>query len=171
MICLIIGKYVAIYLSLGVGLVVIGALLRIYSSAFLSKDQVLATDGPYGFCRNPLYLGTIIIQAGFGFMSGSLIVTIIGVIFFLFLYFKVIEEEEKWLLSNFGEKYLEFLRKSPRLFPTFKSFSAVFRTKGFSTATLATNKELKNSLAVVIGTALFLIKYLFELWEFPINLW
>src|SRR5580658_7817711 len=52
-------------LKLGVGFIVAGLLLRLWSNGFAIKNDKLTTSGPYAFVRNPLYLGTFLIAIGF----------------------------------------------------------------------------------------------------------
>ncbi len=171
LLCLFLGNFRPAQFSVGLTLILIGYLLRLYSSAFISKGIALTTSGPYSLCRNPLYLGTILIQVGFGFLSGSYILTLIGFVFFCFLYVRVILEEERWLLRRFGEDFRSYLKRSPRLFPTPISFLNAFSLRGFSFGSLTQNRELVNGIAVIGGVSVFLVKYAFSLWQVPINLW
>ena len=46
-------------------LVVPGLWLRAYASGYVKKNQELTTTGPYAYTRNPLYLGSMLMAAGF----------------------------------------------------------------------------------------------------------
>src|SRR5438270_12818918 len=46
-------------------LLVPGLLLRALASGHVQKDRQLTTSGPYAYTRNPLYLGSLILAAGF----------------------------------------------------------------------------------------------------------
>src|SRR3990172_7672342 len=43
--------------EIGVALMGAGALLHTLAAAYLAKNQVLSTGGPYRFVRNPFYVG------------------------------------------------------------------------------------------------------------------
>src|SRR5438309_12069785 len=46
-------------------LVIPGLWLRGYASGYVKKNQELTRTGPYAHTRNPLYLGSMLIAAGF----------------------------------------------------------------------------------------------------------
>ena len=46
-------------------LVLPGLWLRAYASGYVKKNRELTTTGPYAHTRNPLYLGSILMAAGF----------------------------------------------------------------------------------------------------------
>src|ERR1035438_599870 len=52
-------------LALGGAVAAAGVFLRAMASGHVKKNEQLATSGPYAYCRNPLYLGSIIIAVGF----------------------------------------------------------------------------------------------------------
>lgn len=171
LLCLILSRFELPLFIVGLVFLFLGVSLRLSSSGFILKDGELSVGGPYAFCRNPLYLGTILIQVGFGFLAGSISLAIIGFIIFVYVYLLVIALEEKWLLARFGSAYEEFLRSSPRLFPTPKSFPKILSLAGFKWERFFQNRELKNATVVVLALALFLLKYILKLWEMPLNLW
>ena len=51
--------------------VLTGLCLRGYAAGYVRKNAELTTTGPYGYTRNPLYLGSMLIAFGFGAASGS----------------------------------------------------------------------------------------------------
>src|SRR5207244_11091186 len=62
-------------LTLIVGAVVAlpGLALRAWAVGYLRKNEALATDGPYAYTRNPLYLGSFLIGLGFTVGAGGVI--------------------------------------------------------------------------------------------------
>ena len=49
----------------GIGYIIAGILIRLWSNGYAIKNDKLTTSGPYAFVRNPLYLGTFLIAIGF----------------------------------------------------------------------------------------------------------
>src|ERR1700753_3951974 len=59
-------------LVLGLVLVVPGLWLRAYAAEYVKKNAELTRTGPYAYTRNPLYLGSMSIAAGFAVAAGRL---------------------------------------------------------------------------------------------------
>lgn len=97
-------------------LVVPGLWLRAYASGYVKKNQELTTTGPYGHVRNPLYLGSILIAAGFAVALESWAVGIALAVMFIAVYVPVIVSEERFLRSAFPG-FDEYCGRVPRLIP------------------------------------------------------
>ena len=97
-------------------LVVPGLWLRGYAAGYVKKNQELTTTGPYAYTRNPLYLGSMLIAAGFAVALQSWPVAWALVVFFLVIYVPVIASEERFLRSTFPE-FDQYCRRVPRLVP------------------------------------------------------
>ena len=52
-------------LALGLPVSVLGLALRAWAAGHLEKNRTLAESGPYAYVRNPLYIGTLAVAAGF----------------------------------------------------------------------------------------------------------
>jgi protein-S-isoprenylcysteine O-methyltransferase Ste14 len=158
---LILGHWQLWMFLIGIVWIALGAALRIYSAGIIHKDRELSTTGPYALCRNPLYLGTILIQFGIGLLSGSWLYTAIALVIFIGIYTWVILLEERWLAGLFGDVYKEYLRTTPRLLPAVRSLSMMSREAPFSWKQAKVNRELKSRIAPAAAVILFLIKYVF----------
>lgn len=97
-------------------LVVPGLWLRGYAAGYVKKNQELTTTGPYAYVRNPLYLGSILIAAGFAVALESWAVGIALAIMFIAIYVPVIASEERFLRATFPG-FDEYCRRVPRLIP------------------------------------------------------
>ena len=104
--------------SIAAGFVVSAAGLgiRAYASGYVRKNEELATTGPYAYTRNPLYLGSIIIAAGFALAARSWMIAATFLLMFLAIYLPVIRGEEEFLRQRFPE-FAEYERRVPRLIP------------------------------------------------------
>lgn len=91
------------WISLGAGfaMAAVGVLIRALASGHIRKNAELATTGPYAYTRNPLYLGSIVIAAGFIIAARNLWIGIGALAMFAFIYLPVIAAEEKYLRSTF----------------------------------------------------------------------
>lgn len=90
----------------------------------------LVTDGIFGLCRNPLYVGNLTICAGLMLMHGDPLVMIVGMAAFLFSYTAIVRAEEAFLLAKFGPAYEAYMRDVPRWLPKLGQFREA--TEGMS---------------------------------------
>jgi protein-S-isoprenylcysteine O-methyltransferase Ste14 len=77
----------------------------------------LVTDGIFGHCRNPLYVGNLLILAGLFIVHNNPWVYLIGGAFFLYGYHAIVAAEESFLLDKFGEDYAAYCRRVNRWLP------------------------------------------------------
>jgi protein-S-isoprenylcysteine O-methyltransferase Ste14 len=97
-------------------LVLPGLWLRAYASGYVKKNKELTQTGPYAYTRNPLYLGSILIAAGFAIALLSWPVAAMLTAMFLIIYVPVIASEERFLRSNFAD-FAAYCQRVPRLLP------------------------------------------------------
>jgi len=93
--------------------------------------EELVTGGIFNHCRNPLYVGNILMLCGVGVLSNSLLYVAIFIPFFLFVYQAIVLAEENFLRSKFGEKYNQYTATVNRWVPSLKGISATFSTMQF----------------------------------------
>lgn len=110
-------------------LVVPGLWLRAYASGYVKKNLELTTTGPYAHVRNPLYLGSILIAAGFAVAIRSWAVAAALTLMFVAIYVPVIASEERYLRATFPG-FGEYCRKVPRLIPRLTPASTHTAEKG-----------------------------------------
>lgn len=77
----------------------------------------LVTEGMFSVCRNPLYVGNMLIYTGQFLMFGNPWCFLIGVASFGFIYECIIAAEENYLREKFGVAYAEYCRDVPRWLP------------------------------------------------------
>src|ERR1022692_3301755 len=63
-------------LVMGGAVAAVGVFIRAMASGHVKKNEQLATTGPYAYCRNPLYLGSIVIAVGFALTARDVWVAI-----------------------------------------------------------------------------------------------
>lgn len=98
-----------------------GLCIRALASGHVSKNEVLATSGPYAHTRNPLYLGSIILAIGFLIAAKNWWLPLIAAAMLLVIYVPVIRAEEAFLRGRFAE-FDDYAAQVPRLFPRARSY-------------------------------------------------
>jgi len=134
-----------------------GLFLRAMASGHVKKNEALTTTGPYAYSRNPLYLGSIIIAAGFAVAARDLWVTLAIVALFVFIYVPVIRAEEAFLRNRFAA-YDEYARRVPRLLPRCLRLSSM--TKEFSSALYRQHHEYNAVIGAAAMLAALVVKML-----------
>ncbi len=89
------------------------------------KCNSLVTYGPFAFVRNPLYIGNILIYAGFGIMAMALHpwLLAIAMTWFCVQYTLIITSEEKYLRERFGEEYNRYCTHVRRFIPRWSAYN------------------------------------------------
>ena len=91
----------------------------------------LVTQGIFNHCRNPLYVGNILMLLGVGILSNSLLYVVVVMPLFLLIYHAIVLAEENFLRNKFGESYAAYCRKVNRWLPSFAHLSSTFRSMEF----------------------------------------
>jgi protein-S-isoprenylcysteine O-methyltransferase Ste14 len=103
-------------LALGGAIALIGVLIRAWASGHISKNERLATSGPYAHTRNPLYFGSFLIAAGFAVAAHwSLLVAVVA--FFLLIYYPTMQREVANIQGRFPDAYARYATNVPLFFP------------------------------------------------------
>ncbi len=90
----------------------------------------LVTEGIFSHCRNPLYVGNVLMLLGVGILSNSLIYVGIVMPFFFFIYHAIVLAEENFLRNKFGEAFNQYCSHVNRWIPNFTGLSQTL--SGFS---------------------------------------
>jgi protein-S-isoprenylcysteine O-methyltransferase Ste14 len=145
-------------LTTGLPVAMAGLALRGWAAGHLEKNQTLAQSGPYGHLRNPLYLGTLTVAAGFAIASrrwelGALFAVVFGLI-----YLPVVELEEQHLWKLFPS-YEEYARRVPKLLPRIMT-GDLGAQRHFHWSLYRRNREYEALAGFLVGTALLAWKAL-----------
>jgi protein-S-isoprenylcysteine O-methyltransferase Ste14 len=97
-------------------LVLPGLALRAAASGTVKKNRELAVTGPYAYTRNPLYLGSMLMAAGFAVALLSWPLALLLAAGFALIYIPVIAGEEQFLRDTFPE-FADYCLRVPRLIP------------------------------------------------------
>jgi protein-S-isoprenylcysteine O-methyltransferase Ste14 len=97
-------------------LVLPGLALRAAASGTVKKNRELTVTGPYAYTRNPLYLGSSLIAAGFALALLSWPVALLFLGGFAAIYAPVIASEERFLRATFAG-FDDYCQRVPRFIP------------------------------------------------------
>lgn len=92
----------------------------------------LVTEGIFSHCRNPLYVGNILIIVGLGIMSNSLFFMAVMIPLFLFFYQAIVLAEENFLRNKFGPSYDEYTKKVNRWIPSLNGLGETLSSMKFN---------------------------------------
>ena len=92
----------------------------------------LVTEGIFNHCRNPLYLGNILMLLGLGILANSLVYVVIVIPVFIFIYQAIVLAEEDFLRNKFGAAFTAYCKKVNRWFPNLKGIGHTFSSMEFN---------------------------------------
>jgi protein-S-isoprenylcysteine O-methyltransferase Ste14 len=98
----------AIFIAVGISLII--SCSRLFKKAQTKIEpwkttSHIVTTGIYGRSRNPIYLSFILVGFGIAFSVNSLWIALMQISVVLLIQKFVIEKEERYLESKFGEEY------------------------------------------------------------------
>ena len=93
--------------------------------------EALVTQGIFAHCRNPLYLGNLLIITGVAIAGNSILFLIIGLPFFFFAYLSIIAAEENYLENKFGPEFISYCKRVNRLIPNLSGIRNTFQGTEF----------------------------------------
>jgi protein-S-isoprenylcysteine O-methyltransferase Ste14 len=94
--------------------------------------EELVTQGIFNHCRNPLYVGNILMLAGVGILSNSLLYMLVFIPAFLFIYQAIVLAEENFLRKKFGEQFTRYCQRVNRWIPDLRNIGKTFSQMRFS---------------------------------------
>ena len=108
----------------GMVLIFLGEGIRIWAAGHLQKNEILTVSGPYAYVKNPLYIGSIFITAGFCILADN--IYLLAAAFFMFCfhyipYKKRVEGDR--LRKIFGSQFEDYDEKVPDYLPRRSPYS------------------------------------------------
>jgi len=80
------------------------------------RKHRIASSGSYSYIRHPQYTGFIIIMLGF-LLQWPTLLTLVMFPILLIMYLRLAKTEERESLEIFGDKYKEYMKKTPAFIP------------------------------------------------------
>jgi len=158
LVMLAIAKPTPIGFAVGMCLVVLGQVVRIWAAGYIHKETEVTTGGPYAYVRNPLYVGSFLISAGFAAMCGHWLAWLLLAAQYGFVYHLTVLSEERHLEETLGEPYRRYREAVPRWLPSVRPYAG--RSGKFDIRQVAANKEFSSMAVVLLACVLFLGKML-----------
>lgn len=119
----------------------------------------LRTVGMFSLCRNPLYLGNLLILVGLFLIYASPIALIIGTILGVTFYGLLVGAEEAFLLDKFGEVFEDYCRRVNRWVPDPRRLPGAFDDLRFVWQRIVIREYSSAGLWVAIGLVLMIWKH------------
>lgn len=161
---LVFARPTANLIILGGGIALVGLVIRGWAAGYLEKGRNLATSGPYGFTRNPLYFGSFWIGSGFMVAGGSWWLGGIFLILFAAVYWPVMRREANSLRARFARDYERYAESTPLFLPrglsTPRKPDQDAPVERFRWGRYRQNREYKAALGYLAGVLVLVLKTL-----------
>lgn len=148
----------------GLILIIIGEIIRIWATGHLEKNKSLTTSGPYGYVKNPMYVGSFIIMLGFNAMAINpyihyiIAIEVLGFLVYYVPYKRKIEGTR--LLEKFGEAYADYDKSVPDYIARrLTAYSGPNSDKHWSKEIFKENNELHVALSVLAGVIAVTLRF------------
>ena len=92
----------------------------------------LVTEGIFNHCRNPLYVGNILMLLGVGILANSLFYVLVIIPVFLFIYQAIVLAEENFLRHKFGDQFNRYCNRVNRWLVNFTGLQKTFTSMHFN---------------------------------------
>lgn len=135
------GNYYLYPIILGLIITVTGQLIRgaTIGLAYIIRGgkegkvyaEELVTTGIFNHCRNPLYVGNILMLFGVGVLSNSLLYVAVIMPLFLLIYQAIVLAEENFLRNKFKASFDAYCARVNRWVPSLKGIGATFSSMHF----------------------------------------
>jgi protein-S-isoprenylcysteine O-methyltransferase Ste14 len=112
---------------IGIAVMLVGTAFRQWAIAVLGryfsgvigvqKEQKVVESGPYRLIRHPSYAGVLIFLAGMGLALQSWAAILVNVTIFGIAYGYRMFVEEKVLINELGNSYVEYMKRTKRVIP------------------------------------------------------
>jgi len=140
----------------GAAIAFAGLIIRGAAAGIVHKGEQLATSGIYAWTRNPLYLGSIVIAAGFAVAANSWIVAALMSVYFTAFYPAVIRMEENNLREKFGAQFDAYTARVSAFFPW--PSTPPTGAEGFSWAQFLRNREYRAAAGAILAVGLLVLR-------------
>ena len=155
----------------GFAIAVVGECIRFWGVSWAGSEtrttsgvggSYLVISGPFGYVRNPLYIGNILMYLGIGIMSLSLFpyLQFGALVFFAVQYNLIVREEEKFLRKEFTDDYENYCKNVPRFIPRVSQYKDTGIAQPDRSSKTGFKSETRTLQAFTIVSVIILIIWL-----------
>ncbi len=142
-------------MTIGIILIAIGEGIRIWAAGHLQKNEALTVTGPYAYVKNPLYIGSILITAGYCILADNIYLLAAATFMFCFYYIPYKKKVEADRLKRiFGSPFEDYDQKVPDYLPRREPYSN--QKSPWRYGNFIENSEEGILIIVVVGIVLVL---------------
>jgi len=164
----------ALSLIVGFAVVFVGEMIRFWGVSIVGAETrttgdvggtYLITNGPFGYVRNPLYLGNMLLYAGVGVMSMALYpwLLTVAIVWFYAQYYLIVTKEEEYLAERFGEEYEAYSKAVRRFLPRLTPYASARAAAKVVDPAEGIASERRTLQAIALVTVLIAAKYIYLL--------
>lgn len=156
---------------IGFTITIIGQAIRVMTIGLVyiirgGKDrrvyaEDLVTTGIFSHCRNPLYVGNILILAGLGVASNSILFIFVFIPLFLFFWQAIVLAEEAYLRGKFGQQYDAYASRVNRWLFNFSGLGNTLRSMEFKGKRVVI-REYTATFIWMTGAVLIVMKHFYR---------
>lgn len=119
----------ALVMGLSIVLIVLGYILlsKAWRQIHVAKGT-LVTDGMYAYARHPQYTGLFLIIIGF-LIQWPTFLTVLMAPVLIYAYRHLARVEEQRALSDFGDAYRKYMKRTPMFFPALREWKSFITVK------------------------------------------
>ncbi len=146
---------------IGLGISIVGTIIRVWAYSYKMTDEKLIKYGPYGLVMHPRYLGNFIIAIGVVWLSSKILLVFLVTLCFFILYYAKIRDEERNLIKIFGEEYVKYKRDVATIIPI-KNIIFLLKTKFMPIRTKVDEKyRVSNKIELLLNGIYCIVLNLF----------
>ncbi|KYZ86598.1 methyltransferase family protein [Alloalcanivorax xenomutans] len=107
----------ALPFSVGAVFMALAAWLHVWAKGHLDKNATLTRSGPYRWVRDPFHLSNFFMDLGLCLIINNGVFTLVMMTFWVIAYRHRLWEEDQQLVEIFGDEYLDYRARIPRMIP------------------------------------------------------
>ena len=157
-------------LSIGFLIALVGESIRFWGVSICGSEtrttgnvgaSHLVTDGPFGYVRNPLYVGNILMYSGCVVMSNAFYPNflIIAILFFIIEYQLIVSREEEFLENYFKDEYATYKINVPRFIPRLTKYVGTHSFHRAADFSRGLKSEMRTLQAFILITTILLLRF------------